>query len=143
MTNATAALSLVVFSCLGCGTHEDVLATRSLAADVAVESDGPGEPAPTDDVSGLDEGELAVVGSPLQDWPFEIARWPLGTPLADFFSGRPGPQGVRVVVDGTDAEQLRALWRQLQAGDYGPQRSAVAVEDQQGSQFLIVIQGDE
>src|SRR5690606_11312746 len=93
--------------------------------------------------SELAADEVRVIGSPLAQWPFEVARWPLETALAEFFKGVPGPDGVTVVVDGEDADLLAALWARVQNGEYGPQRSTVAVEDDEGSVYLIIIQRAE
>lgn len=117
---------------LACGSHDDVVAI--VARDTALEPDS--------DAGRLPSGALRVVGNPLVEWPFELAPWPLALPLAEFFSGNPGSGGVAVVVTGEDAELLRELWERVQAGEYGPQSSAVAVVDEQGSEYLIVVQAE-
>lgn len=113
---------------LGCGTYDDVVSVTSLEEQAALQADG----------GALREGEVRVVANPLVEWPFELAPWPLSTPLDEFFAGSAGVGSV--VVDGRDAELLLELLERVQSGEFGPQQSAVAVEDENGTQYLVVIQ---
>ncbi len=141
---AAGALTCAWFA-VACSSREDMLATVSLGQDSdsapvtpSVSASDAGQQPPSD--AGVADGQVRVIGTPVVQWPFEIASWPLDTPLLEFFTGPPDPNGVVVIVDGPDATTLRLLWDEVQDGEYGPQHNTVAVEDDQGSVFRIVIE---
>ena len=82
---------------------------------------------------------VIVVGVPVADLPYAVVKWPLDTPLDEFFDSAPASTwDVGVRVEGDDAELLRQM--QEQASDLNPLLDDVLiVEDAAGNRYVILI----
>lgn len=147
------ALALLVSTCGACSAGEDVAAI--IVGNGVVESDAVDTNAGSTDAGSTDagstaaggtagraepDGALIVLGQPLGTarWAHPIATWPLSLPLREFFADDARPGGKRVRVEGPDANALDRLWQAVKRGEYGPQMSAVVVEDADAEQYLLV-----
>jgi len=96
-----------------------------------------------DGSAGAEDRTLLVSGRPTRNWPFSVAAWPLDIGLAELFDGDRSPPGARVELRGEDAAALLRLVESTDPQDLGPSQRAVAVRDERGDLYLLVIHASE
>lgn len=133
-----AAARVALAALLACGGEQD------LAALIVGELDGqPGDAHDAGATSSAPPASFAILGVPAAAGrtEFEVAEWPLATPLRAFFAGSSrGAQ--RVTVRGDDRPPLWQLRRAVAAGEHGPSRDTVLVQDGRGDRYFVVFSAE-
>lgn len=128
-------LALAVLLAFGCGSQHD------LAAVLVDELDATNDASPDVDGEPPDSFELLGLPSSSGRPSFEVAEWPLEKSLRTFFAG--DARGARRVrVQGDDLAPLWRLRQAVAAGEFGPSRDTVLVQDASADRYFVVFTGE-